>query len=158
MKGMSVVVKTVANWVVSFVFLFGLCIVAYGHLTPGGGFAGGVILACAFVLLILAHGKEHTLQSFPYGPACKLDSAGALMFLAVAAFGLVSGGRFFVNFIQRTHPGSPMRLFNAGIIPLCNLAIALKVGASLFLAVVAFSVLRVLAKGTLDDFVSEEEE
>jgi len=66
-------------------------------------------------------------------------------------------GTFFVNFVQKATPGEPGRLFNAGIIPLCNIAIATKVCASLFLVMVVFSVLRVVAGGTDSEFISEEE-
>ena len=45
MKGMTVIVKTIASWVKVLIFLFGLYIIIFGHLTPGGGFSGGVILA-----------------------------------------------------------------------------------------------------------------
>ena len=41
MKGMSIIVKTVSHWMSAFIFLYGLSIVFYGHLTPGGGFPGG---------------------------------------------------------------------------------------------------------------------
>jgi len=60
MKGMTVIVKTVSSWVKVLIFLFGIYIVLFGHLTPGGGFAGGVILACSYVLLLLAYGREFT--------------------------------------------------------------------------------------------------
>ncbi len=158
MKGMSIIVRTVCHWVSAFIFLYGLCIVVYGHLTPGGGFAGGVILACAFGLMVLALGKESAVRAFPVGSASKLDSIGALLFLIIAILGLFAGGGFFVNFLQKQHPGEEMALFNAGIIPLCNIAIAIKVCASLFLAVVVFSVLRVVGGGSDDEFASEEEE
>jgi multicomponent Na+:H+ antiporter subunit B len=45
MKGMTVIVKTISGWVKVLIFLFGINIILFGHLTPGGGFAGGVILA-----------------------------------------------------------------------------------------------------------------
>ena len=58
MKGMTVIVKTISSWVKIFIFLFGIYIIINGHLTPGGGFAGGVILASSYVFLMLAVGKE----------------------------------------------------------------------------------------------------
>ncbi len=58
MKGMTVIVKTISSWVKVLIFLFGIYIILFGHLTPGGGFAGGVILASSYVLLMLAFGKE----------------------------------------------------------------------------------------------------
>ena len=157
MKGTSIVVRTVARWVVAFIFLYGLYIVAFGHLSPGGGFAGGVILACAFVLELMAWGKESAVSALPFRIAKRLDSTGALLFLALAATGLLAG-TFFINFIQKAAPGRPLALFNGGIIPLSNLAIALKVCTSLFLVTVVLSVLRVRAGGTDDSLRTEEEE
>jgi len=157
-RGTSIVVKTVARWVVAFIFLYGLYIVAYGHLSPGGGFAGGVILACAFVLEVLAWGKDSALAGFPFGLAKRLDSAGALMFLGLAMLGLLFTGGFFVNVIQKVQPGRPLALFNGGIIPLSNIAIAIKVCASLFLVMVVLSALRVVGGGSDADLTCQEEE
>jgi multicomponent Na+:H+ antiporter subunit B len=155
---MSIIVKTVTRCVAAFIFLYGLYTVAYGHLSPGGGFPGGVILSCAFVLMIFAWGKEQALRSFPFRVAKGFDSAGGLLFLALALGGLLVSHIFFVNFIQKISPGEPLRLFNAGIIPFCNMAIAMKVGASLFLVTVALSALRVVAAGNESNLVTHEEE
>src|SRR5204863_3708095 len=38
------------------VFLLGLWVVAFGYVTPGGGFQGGVIVAGAFLLVYVAGG------------------------------------------------------------------------------------------------------
>jgi len=158
-KETSTIVKTISRCVVGFIFLYGLYIVCYGHLTPGGGFTGGVILASAFVLEMLAWGKEEALKSLPFRLAKPFDSAGALAFLVLGLLGLLLGGDFFVNVIQKAYPGKPFSLFNAGIIPLCNIAIAIKVCASLFLVILVLSVLRVAAGGgTEDDLTTQEEE
>ncbi|MFO7956913.1 MAG: MnhB domain-containing protein [Candidatus Brocadiia bacterium] len=102
MDGTSIVVKTVTRWVVGFIFLYGLYIMAFGHLTPGGGFAGGVILACAFVLEVLAWGKERAFRALPFGVAKKLDSVGALGFLLLAVLGLLLARNPY-NFVFRVH-------------------------------------------------------
>lgn len=158
MNGMSTIVKTISRWVCGFIFLYGIYIVAYGHLTPGGGFAGGVILACPFILLVLAEGKEQAMHTLPFRSAGALDCVGAMLFLVLALLGLAVGGTFFLNFIQKQAPGEPGRLFNAGIIPLANLAIGLKVCASLFLVTVLLSVLRVTAGGTDADLSTQEDQ
>jgi len=51
MKGMTIIVKTISSWVKILIVLFGIYIILFGHLTPGGGFAGGVILASSYVLV-----------------------------------------------------------------------------------------------------------
>ncbi|MFH1283175.1 MAG: MnhB domain-containing protein [bacterium] len=126
--GMTVIVKTITRLTVSLIALFGIYIVVNGHLTPGGGFAGGVIIALSFIHLVLAYGREEALKVFPKKAISIIESIGALSFLAIALLGF-TGGYFFLNFL---HKGEPFSLFSAGIIPLANCAIALKVGAGLF--------------------------
>jgi len=128
-KGMTLIVKTITRLTVGLILLYGIYIVLHGHLTPGGGFAGGVIIALSFIHLMLAFGREVALKKLSQGLAFILESLGALMFLSIALLGLL-GGYFFFNFFL--NKGAPFTLFSAGIIPLCNIAISLKVGAGLF--------------------------
>jgi len=140
-KGMTIIVKTIASWVKVLIFLFGIYIILFGHLTPGGGFAGGVILASSYVLLMLAFGREFVEKNLSLPVASKLDCVGALLFGLIAILGLVFGGTFFVNFLVEKY-GQPLELLSAGTIPLSNIAIGLKVGASLFLVVLTLSIFR----------------
>ncbi|HUT30230.1 MAG TPA: MnhB domain-containing protein [Sedimentisphaerales bacterium] len=144
MKGMTVVVKTIASWVKVLIFLFGIYIIIFGHLTPGGGFAGGVILASSYVLLMLAFGREFAEENLSLPWASKIDCVGALLFAAVALFGLCYGAAsFFWNFLwSKYEVGQPLRLISAGTIPLSNIAIGLKVGASLFMVILVMSAFR----------------
>jgi multisubunit Na+/H+ antiporter MnhB subunit len=143
MKGMTIIVKTISSWVKVLIFLFGIYIILFGHLTPGGGFAGGVILASSYVLLMLAFGREFVQKNLPLPVASKLDCVGALAFAVIAILGLVLGGSFFVNFLyQKYLPGEALHLISAGTIPLSNIAIGLKVGASLFLVILVLSIFR----------------
>jgi multisubunit Na+/H+ antiporter MnhB subunit len=143
MKGMTVIVKTVSIWVKVLIFLFGIYIVLFGHLTPGGGFAGGVILACSYVLLMLAFGREFVEENLSFPFASKIDCLAAFAFALIAVLGLVFSGCFFVNFLyQKYLPGHPLNLISAGTIPLSNIAIGIKVGASLFLIVFLLSIFR----------------
>ena len=67
---------------------------------PGGGFGGGVIIACAFILITLALGEKNGLDIFSKGLASKLDSGGLLIFLAVGWLGTWwASGYFFENFM-----------------------------------------------------------
>jgi len=145
MKGMTVIVKTIASWVKVLIFLFGINIILFGHLTPGGGFAGGVILATSYVLLMLAFGREFVEKNLSLPAASRLDCLGAFLFALIAILGFVFGGVFFVNFLAKY--GQPLKLFSAGIIPLSNIAIGLKVGASLFLVILTLSIFRPYESG-----------
>jgi len=143
MKGMTIIVKTIASWVKVLIVLFGIYIILFGHLTPGGGFAGGVILASSYVLLMLAFGREFVEKDLPLALDSKLDCLGAFTFALIAILGLVFSGTFFVNFLyQKYLPGQPLELISAGTIPFSNIAIGLKVGASLFLVIFLLSTFR----------------
>ena len=137
-KGMSVIVKTITRLTVGLILLYGVYILSHGHLSPGGGFAGGVIIALSFVHLMLAYGKETALKKLPKPVTSFFESFGALMFLAIALLGFY-GGYFFMNVLPK---GEPFKLFSAGMIPLANIAISLKVGAGLFAIFVALVLLR----------------
>lgn len=137
-KGMSLIVKVITRLTVGLILLFGIYIVLHGHVSPGGGFAGGVIIALSFVNLMLAYGKDVALKKISKSAMSFFESTGALLFLSIALLGF-TGGYFFLNFIPK---GEPFRLFSAGIIPLCNIAISLKVGAGLFAIFVVLVLLK----------------
>ncbi len=90
-KGMSLIVKTVTRLTVGLILLFGIYIVLHGHLSPGGGFAGGVIIALCFVHLMLAFGKDVAVKKMSKNLASNLESIGALMFLSIALLGFFGG-------------------------------------------------------------------
>lgn len=137
-QGMSLIVKTITRLTVGLILVYGIYIVSHGHVSPGGGFAGGVIIALSFIHLMLAYGKETTFRKLSKSAASVFESIGAIMFLTIALLGF-TGGYFFLNFFAK---GEPFRLFSAGIIPLCNIAISLKVGAGLFGIFVALVLLK----------------
>jgi len=133
--GMTLIVKTITRLTIGLILLFGIYIVLHGHLSPGGGFAGGVIIALSFVHLMLAFGKDVAVSKISKNLATNLESLGALLFLSIALLGFC-GGSFFLNLLSK---GTPFKLFSAGTIPLSNIAISLKVGVGLsaiFLALV----------------------
>lgn len=142
-SGMSLIVKRITKITVSLIFLFGVYIVLHGHLTPGGGFAGGVIIALSFIHLVLAFGKEVALKRLSQGAVSVIESIGGLFFWGIALLGVMAGSYFFLNVLPK---GTPFNLFSSGIIVLCNIAIFLKVGAGLFAIFIALSVLRIPVK------------
>lgn len=134
--GMTPIVKTIVRFALGIMVIFGAYIILYGHLTPGGGFAGGVILACGYIILTLAFGKEISLRKMGNTAASILDNFGALAFIVIGILGF-SAGFFFKNFLAH---GSLFELWSAGTIPLCNIAIGIKVTASLFAVFMALSI------------------
>ena len=136
---MSEIVKTVSKIFAPLIVVFGIYITLHGHLTPGGGFAGGIIIAGAIILLVLAFGGIKERLARERKTTSRLESSGILLFWFVGVFGLIIGGIFFLNFIGK---GIPFAIFSSGIIPICNIAIAAEVGgaiSTILLALVLFN-------------------
>ncbi|MGE4357256.1 MAG: MnhB domain-containing protein [Candidatus Omnitrophota bacterium] len=142
-SGMSLIVKRITRITVSLIFLYGVYIMLHGHITPGGGFAGGVIIALSFIHLVLAFGKDFAFKRLTREFISMLESLGGVMFLTIALLGF-TGGFFFLNFLKH---GKPFELFSSGTIILSNIAIFIKVGAGLFAIFIALAVLRISITG-----------
>lgn len=140
MRGMTFIVRTVTSLVAGLIAIFGVYIVLFGHLTPGGGFSGGVILACGLILLCLAFGREFVEELIGDRTATIFDCIGALGFLAIATVLGYYGGAFFTNVLLGGEPR--FLLTDGGIILPCNIAIGVKVGACLFGVFLALAVFR----------------
>ncbi len=142
---MSVVVRTVSRVVVPVALAFGAYVIMHGHLTPGGGFQGGAVVASVVALLVVAFGAERwrrwTHVLLP------LEDTGAMAFVILAFLGL--GATFFRNVLAGSGglfgapvpwPGpNPGALNTAGTLPLMNWAVGLKVIAGLGAVVILLS-------------------
>ena len=128
MQGMSLIVKNVTRLVVGFAAVFGVYDVVYGHIEPGGGFSGGVILAASAILVVLAFGGEFARGVLLLEAARWTGSVAVLVFLAVALGGYAVGG-FFVSLLGCGEVG---QLASAGTSAISSLAVGIEVGAVLF--------------------------
>jgi len=141
MNGMTLIVKTATRLVLGFIIVFGAATVLYGHLTPGGGFAGGVMLACGFILIVLAFGKKRALEVIR-DPAI-WDSIGTI--------GIIIFGLFLIGFIGNftigvwLGRGVPLRLISGGTVLWSNIIIGIKVMAILFAVFFELAVFRLSA-------------
>lgn len=138
-KGMTLIVKTITRLIAGLIFLYGVYDVLHGHLTPGGGFSGGVIIAGSFILLVLAEGSEGVNTEFRKWQASLGVSSGVFIFWFLAMLGVFGGSYLFLNLFDK---GKPMHIFSAGIIPLYNIGIGIAVGAGLFTIFITLAVLK----------------
>jgi len=139
MEGMSIIVKKVTSLLAGLIFLYGIYIILHGHLTPGGGFAGGAIIAGSFILLILAFGSSALNLRKEVAGTSNTESIAILMVILLAIMAMLLGVKvFFSNFLPK---GTPGELVSAGVIPLYNIFIGIEVAGAfltIFLALVIF--------------------
>jgi multicomponent Na+:H+ antiporter subunit B len=128
-------VRVVGLALVGPVVLFGIYVVAHGHLSPGGGFQGGVVLATGALLVYLS-GEYVTLRRV--SPERLLDlaeSAGAAGYVAIGLLGVATGATFLANVLPLGQPGA---LLSSGTIPLINLTVGLEVAGGFVLLLFEF--------------------
>ncbi len=117
------------------VLVLGGYVVTHGHLTPGGGFQGGVILAAAVALVFIA-GQLLALRRTRPMPIVELgEGIGAVGYALIAVGGLVFGVAALYNFLPLGTPGD---LLSAGMIPLLNVSVGLEVAGAFTLVVSEF--------------------
>ena len=142
---LSKIVRTVTNGFIPFIIIFGLYIIAHGHLTPGGGFQGGAVVVSGVVMLLVAFNSQELKKSLRERVLSITESSGALIFIILAFAGI--GVVFFYNFllgtpifgrIPTTGP-NPGDIWTGGVIPLMNLAVGIKVVAGLSAVVLALA-------------------
>ena len=122
----SLILSTGCKFLFPFILLFGAYIFIHGHLTPGGGFQGGAIIASAFLLMYLGCHNEKRINETGIIIS---ESLGGLVFVIIGLIGLAVGTHHFLNnFMPK---GEFNTLLSAGIIPIIYIAIGFKVGSEL---------------------------
>ena len=89
----SVVLDTAVRLVFHTVLVFGLYLLFAGHNQPGGGFVGGLVVGCAFVLRGAVGGREAQAQAVPVEPGVLLGG-GLLLSAGTGAAAWLLGGQF----------------------------------------------------------------
>ncbi|MCU0841129.1 MAG: hypothetical protein MUC79_05320 [Thiobacillaceae bacterium] len=114
---------TGSRYLAPLILLLGVYVFVNGHLTPGGGFQGGAIIASGTLLLLLAD----PLRRFGHRLIAAVESVAGVVYVLIGLLGLILAGGFLDNRILPT--GALGALFSAGAIPLIYVLIGLKVGA-----------------------------
>lgn len=114
---------TGTRMLVPLILLFGIYVFVNGHLTPGGGFQGGAILASAMLLLLLAD----PMKRFSHKLISVIESTSGIVYVLIGLAGMIWAGGFLDNRILPL--GSFGTILSAGAIPLIYTLIGLKVGA-----------------------------
>ena len=117
--------ETVTGKLGPIVLLFGFYVMLYGHLSPGGGFQGGVVVASGIVFLALGNrgdAKSHLVRQDVLG---RIEALAFFLLLLVSISGIFTGGGFLDNPLKQ-YTSMP-----AAFIVLLNIIIGLKVGAGI---------------------------
>ena len=128
----SEIVRTGAQMLVPLIAIFAAYIIMNGHLSAGGGFQGGAVIASSVLLLLLADPHRRLdLEFLGY-----TESVAGVLFVLVGVAGIIVAGGFLDNrVLPLGHFGS---FFSAGAIPVLSILLGIKVGCELSVIIDGF--------------------
>ena len=100
-------------------------IILHGHLSPGGGFQGGVLVVGVILMLYFANGYEATAKTLSFNLLHEAEGVASVAYVALAMMGIAVGAQFCEN-ILFTH-GNIGDLYSSGTIFWMNLTVGIKV-------------------------------
>ncbi len=124
-RAASEILTTGTALLTPFIVMFGAYIFINGHLSPGGGFQGGAVIASAVLLLFLAY-PDYRLK---HNVLNALESVSGAGYVLVGILGIILAGGFLDNRILPL--GEYGKILSAGAIPIIYTFIGLKVGTEL---------------------------
>lgn len=143
---MSRIVRTMTTLIFGFIMVYGFYVIAHGHLSPGGGFQGGAIVASAFALLLVTYGTNQIQNFLSKDLFSVIESTGLVLFNAFGFLGI--GATYFYNCVSNSGGvfGSPTviginsgNLNTGGTIALMNMAVGLEVLAAFGVIIMTMS-------------------
>ena len=141
---MSKIVRLSADIMYPFVVIFGLYVIMHGHITPGGGFQGGAVVATGAALVIVAYAFHDVKAMIPKTLLWLQESGGLLLFIGAGLAGMLLGFPFFFNWLANSGSlfgmavpfgPNPGELNTAGFLPLMNIAVGIEVWGGLSLVI-----------------------
>lgn len=122
--------QTASKLLFPIILLFGIYVMVYGHLSPGGGFQGGVIVASGVLLLLISHKTFEV----PHSVIVALETFAGVSYVFIGLIGLLVLDVFLGNFLP--HDISQMgMLLSGGVIPIIYIIVGIKVGSEMSLIV-----------------------
>lgn len=125
---MDLITRTGSRVVALVILLFGIYLIIHGHLSPGGSFPGGVVVASVLALTAVAFGMKKAESIIGEATAHMVEAVVALALCTMVLFEF---------FIRKALPplGSPFQLWGAWEILTLNVAGGVMVTMALLLII-----------------------
>ncbi len=109
--------------------LFGIYVILNGHISAGGGFAGGAIIGSALILYNNAFGFKKTRQFFSYRTFQTVSFLSLITYAGLKTYSFYMGANHFDSGITLGTPGD---ILSAGLILPLNICVGLVVACTMY--------------------------
>jgi multicomponent Na+:H+ antiporter subunit B len=90
----DLIVTNTVRLIVPVIQIFAFYVLAHGHVSPGGGFQGGVAMGASFILIALSWDLKTALSRFPIERCFTVAALGILIYAGIGLFSMLLGGEF----------------------------------------------------------------
>ena len=123
------ILRNTTKVLIPIILLFGLYVIFNGHLGPGGGFSGGAIIGGGLILYEMSYGPTR-LQRVLNLKTYRITVLVSLLFYSIAkCYSFYCGANGLETIFS---PGTPGRIFSAGLILPLNMAVGIVVSCTLY--------------------------
>ena len=121
----NVIARCGADKILPIAIVYMFYIILHGHLSPGGGFQGGVLMVALIALVYMGHGYQVTIDAFSYHILHTSEGLASIFYVALGLLGVAMGAQFAQNVLY-TH-GAIGDLYSSGTIFWMNVTVGIKV-------------------------------
>lgn len=121
----NIIVRCAADRLLPFALTFGIYIIIYGTISPGGGFQGGVTVASAILFLYLAYGYNETALEVNPEVLRINEAIGASIYVILGLAGILTGMNFCRNWLYDI--GAVGDVISAGTVTFMGYTVGYKV-------------------------------
>lgn len=129
------ILQMVARLLVPPIVIFGIYVVLFGHLGPGGGFSGGAIIGAGLILYLEAFGFAKTERFFKESTYKKMSFGALTCYCVAKSYSFYTGA----NHIHSVIPlGTPGAILSSGLILILNICVGIVVAGTMYTFYVMF--------------------
>ncbi|HHV94492.1 MAG TPA: sodium:proton antiporter [Firmicutes bacterium] len=127
----DLILKRITTLVLPFIQVYGFYIIFHGQISPGGSFAGGIIVALGYIAYATAFGVDEGRAVVPEKVTTYAESYGTLWYALLGLVGIAKGVPFLANKLAGIDVGVPGTISSGGLIALLSIGIGIKVASTM---------------------------
>ncbi len=127
----DIILKRLAVIVLPFVSMYGFYVILHGHISPGGAFAGGIILGLSLIAYSTIFGLEEGMKKMPEKVLVITESYGTLWYVIMGLIGIFKGVPFLANKLAGIDLGVPGSLSSSGLVSWIGIGVGIRVASTI---------------------------
>lgn len=125
----NVILNEVSKIIIPIIQLFSIYVILFGHISPGGGFAGGTLLGNSYIISYLVYGKEYMNKKLNINFMLKIMSICLITYGIIKLYSFLTAG----THLPHLPKGVPGNILSGGFILPLNILVGITVAYVMYL-------------------------